>query len=83
MGIIYKETKVLLFGLLLIIINFYFIRTQFMISERQYVNGMIPHHSMAIHMSKQLKKKDNNIDDFLENIIVNQTNEINYLKDFE
>jgi uncharacterized protein (DUF305 family) len=41
---------------------------------------MIPHHSMAIHMSKKLLEKNNNISLFLENIIKTQENEITILK---
>ncbi len=33
------------------------IRKQLFISETQYLTGMIPHHSMAIHMSKKLLEK--------------------------
>jgi len=46
---------------------------------------MIPHHSMAVHMSKQLlnKNKNNNIgiQDFLKNIIKTQEKEIDFMKD--
>jgi uncharacterized protein (DUF305 family) len=51
-----------------------------MITQNQYILGMIPHHSMAIHMSKKLLEKDNNISDFLEQIINKQTEEIMYMK---
>lgn len=43
MGIYDKKITVFLFGLLLVIINFTFIRTQFMISQSQYILGMVPH----------------------------------------
>jgi uncharacterized protein (DUF305 family) len=42
--------------------------------------GMIPHHSMAIHMSKKLLEKKNNIKPFLQEIITTQENEINFMK---
>ena len=55
----------------------YFIRTQFIITEKQYKLGMIPHYSMAIHMSKKLlEKKNNKIKKFIKNIIKTQENEI-------
>ena len=38
----------------------YCIRKQIFINETQYLKGMIPHHSMAVLMSKQLLKKSNN-----------------------
>jgi len=41
---------------------------------------MIPHHSMAVHMSKKLLRKQNNIQNFLENLITTQEDEINFLK---
>jgi uncharacterized protein (DUF305 family) len=41
---------------------------------------MIPHHSMAVHMSKRLLEKDNNIQDFLQNIVSNQSQEIDFMK---
>lgn len=80
MGIFYKEMIVFVFGFLLVITNIWGIRTQFLVSETQYKMGMIPHHSMAIHMSKQMLKKPNNIQPFLEDIIKTQEAEILYMK---
>lgn len=80
MGIIYKHLYSFLFGLILIIANIYCIRTQSFVSENQYKLGMIPHHSMAILMSKKLLKKSNNIQNFLKNIIRTQEYEINVMK---
>jgi len=80
MGIIYQNLYVFIFGLLLVIINIYFIRTQCFVSENQYKLGMIPHHSMAILMSKKLLKKQNNIQNFLKDLIYTQESEINFLK---
>ena len=80
MGIFYKQMKIVMIGLLLVIINIWCIRTQFMVTENQYKLGMIPHHSMAILMSKKLLEKKNNIQSFLENIINTQEQEIAYMK---
>ena len=80
MGIIYQHLYVFIFGLLLVIINIYLIRTQTFVTENQYKLGMIPHHSMAILMSKRLLKKQNNIQPFLKNLINTQESEINFLK---
>lgn len=80
MGIVYKELKVLLIGCILVIINIWCIRTQFMINEKQYLLGMVPHHSMAILMSEKLLEKTNNISIFLKNLITTQNNEIKYMK---
>ena len=80
MGVVYQEISVFVIGISLVVMNIYFIRTQFLISESQYKLGMIPHHSMAIHMSKKLLKKENQLEKFLENIINTQENEIVFLK---
>lgn len=80
MGVFYKRSDIVLIALLLVIVIIWCIRTQFLVSENQYKLGMIPHHSMAIHMSKRLLKKDNNIQDFLKNLIITQGDEINFLK---
>lgn len=80
MGLFYKEIRVILIGLSLVIVNIWCIRTQFLITETQYKLGMIPHHSMAVHMSKKLLEKENNISPFIQNIIKTQENEISILK---
>lgn len=80
MGLIYKEIGVTFIGLSLIIIDIWCIRNQFLITEKQYKLGMIPHHSMAVHMSKKLLEKENNISTFVKNIIKTQEDEILILK---
>ena len=80
MGLIYQEISVFFIGLSLIICNIWCIRNQFLITERQYKLGMIPHHSMAVHMSKKLLEKENNISPFVKNIIKTQEDEILILK---
>lgn len=80
MGLVYREISVFFIGLSLIIINIWCIRNQFLINETQYKLGMIPHHSMAIHMSKKLLEKENTISPFLQHIIKSQEDEILYLK---
>jgi hypothetical protein len=80
MGLLYKELNILIIGIFLVIGMIWCIRTQFLISMNQYKLGMIPHHSMAIHMSKKLLEKDNNISSFLQNIIKTQENEIIFMK---
>ena len=87
-GIFYKEPIVSLFGFFLVVFNIWCIRTQFMISQNQFFLGMIPHHSMAIHMSKKLLEKeemksDSNklIKSFLHNNIEIQSKEIDFMKE--
>ena len=53
MGLIYKETSVFFVGLLLTLVNIWCIRNQFLVTETQYKLGMIPHHSMAVHISEK------------------------------
>lgn len=79
MGIIYKEFIVIVIGFILVVLNVYLIRTQMFINEYQYRIGMIPHHSMAIHMSKKLLEKENGINEFLRNLIKTQEKEISIL----
>ena len=80
-------------GLLLIIVTIWCIRNQTLVTETQYKFGMIPHHSMAIHMSKKLLERLNSADDnkqsfekgnkiapFVNNVIKNQEEEILFLK---
>ena len=86
MGLFYQELSIFFIGLSLIICNVWFIRTQFLVTSTQYKLGMIPHHSMAVHMSKKLiekeKQKENKttIRPFLQNLIKTQENEILILK---
>lgn len=79
MGIIYKEFIVIVIGFILVVFNVYLIRNQMFINEYQYRIGMIPHHSMAIHMSKKLLEKENVINEFLRNLIKTQEKEISIL----
>ena len=80
MGLTYKENDIIILGTLLVVINIWCIRTQFLVSEKQFKLGMIPHHSMAIHMSKKLLEKNNNIQPFLKDILKNQEDEIVFMK---
>ena len=80
MGIVYKDINVILIGLGLVAVNLYCIRNQVLITETQYKLGMIPHHSMAIHLSKKLLEKKNNITPILKNIIATQEREIQLFK---
>lgn len=79
-GLIYQQLDIFFIGLPMVIITIWCIRTQFLVTETQYKLGMIPHHSMAVHMSKKLLEKENNIAPFLQNIIKTQENEIMILK---
>jgi hypothetical protein len=70
------------FGLALLILSFYVIRTQLFVNLNQYIQGMIPHHSMAIHMSRKLIDKygDSALAGLPGEIIKSQENEIRFMK---
>jgi hypothetical protein len=79
-GIYYEQSTHTLLGLSLILLMIWCIRTQFLINITQYNYGMIPHHSMAIHMSKKLLEKNPPNEQFLLTLIHQQEKEIEYLK---
>ena len=80
MGIYYTEFLIVCIGAFLVVSNIWAIRTQFMLTKEQYILGMIPHHSMAIHMSKKLIQRQPLLHEFLSNIITTQEKEIEYMK---
>lgn len=69
-------------GLMVAIIFFALIRTQLFVTEVQFLKGMIPHHSMAVMMSKRLEKKPNSIQHLLDQIIQTQEKEIIIMKSY-
>ena len=87
-GIYYIDLNILLIGIILTSLMIYCIRNQLFIDESQYIKGMIPHHSMAVLMSKELLKKalnreiylNNDIKSLSKNIITNQNYEIDFMK---
>lgn len=80
MGLWYSYTKGAIYGLIVVLIFYLAIRYQIFVSEEDYLKGMIPHHSMAIHMSKRLKEKENSIQPLLDSIIGGQEQEIELMK---
>jgi hypothetical protein len=80
MGIYDMEKSIIGLGSLLVIATLWCIRSQFLVSDDQYKLGMIPHHSMAIHMSKKRLAKETRMPQFLANIIKNQEEEIVIMK---
>ena len=81
MGVFYKEIPIGLFGAILTIVSFVAIRTQAFVTETEFLKGMIPHHSMAVFMSKKLQEKPNSIQPFLEGILRTQSKEIQFMKE--
>ncbi len=82
MGIYYKHFGAGMTGLVLVIVNLWAIRTQAFITTGQFVAGMIPHHSMAIHMSKRLQEKGTPLREFADGIIATQEKEIVFMKNY-
>lgn len=89
MGIYYTNINLFLIGIIMTIMIIYCIRNQLFINETQYIKGMIPHHSMAVLMSKNLLEKkfnDNTIDisnqikTLASHIINTQEHEIKLMK---
>ena len=69
-------------GLMVALVFFGLIRTQLFVTEIQFLRGMIPHHSMAVMMSKRLEKKPNTIQHLLDQIIQTQQKEIIIMKNY-
>lgn len=60
------------------------IRWQLFVSLSQFYTGMIPHHSMAVHMSRRLLENDRTLSptdrEFMMSIIKTQEQEIKWMK---
>ena len=80
MGLYYQDSPVSLSGLSLVLLMIWCIRKQLIIDMYQYNLGMIPHHSMAVYMSKKLLATKPPNEQYLLNIIHNQEKEIEYMK---
>lgn len=80
MGLFTGHTMKCIGGLVVAVLFFLAIRGQWFIDENEYLRGMIPHHSMAIMMSKRLKERPNHINLFLDRIIKGQSDEIKEMK---
>jgi Ca2+/Na+ antiporter len=67
----------------LLVLFIYLYRKQVAINDKQYLEGMIEHHSMALLTSKEILKKtdDYNIAKLAKNIIEAQENEIKVMRD--
>ena len=57
MGAYYRIIYQIFLGGFIIAISLYFIRNQTLIDNKEYLSSMIPHHSMALHLTrKQLEE---------------------------
>lgn len=80
MGVWYAEWITVWLGGVLVCAMLWCIRTQFLVDMRQFVLGMIPHHSMAIHMSRKLIQKNTALNAFAKDIMEQQQREITFMK---
>jgi uncharacterized protein (DUF305 family) len=62
------------------ILFFAFIRQQTLISDRQFLRSMIPHHSGAILMCEDASLQDQRIKDLCKEIIASQRREIDQMR---
>jgi hypothetical protein len=79
MGMYYSNKIQLGLGIGLVVLMVLAIRYQLFVTVEQYLRGMIPHHSMAVLMSKELLRKgsiDGEIGQLAKNIIASQEQEI-------
>lgn len=83
MGIFYRTAKLLSVGVLIFAIGVILSRTQAFVSPKIYIQSMIPHHSMAVLMSKQLLnnyKPSKTLTNLANSIITSQESEIELMK---
>jgi len=60
-GVVLRQTNYSVMGLVLVVASIIAIRFQILVTQDQYLEGMIPHHSMAVFLSKkQIEKSGNN-----------------------
>jgi Domain of unknown function (DUF305) len=83
-GSVLKQMTYILMGLALVVASLCAIRFQILVTQEQYLQGMIPHHSMAIFLSKKQIEKSGNNEKILEglpfSIIKGQDKEIELMK---
>lgn len=84
-GVYMKMSQYILIGISLILLSFVAIRTQLLITPYQFIRGMIPHHSMAVLMSKRLQEKYGNhiVAQLPSQIVESQEQEIQLMKKIE
>ncbi len=80
MGFFEQNMNKMVWGGLGAALFFYLIRNQTFVTENQYLRGMIPHHSMAVTMSKRLT--NSSIQPLLDHIIESQEKEIILMKQY-
>lgn len=84
MSSMYKSRKlntvILAVGIIALIGSFMMIRKQTLISDRQFLRSMIPHHAGAILMCGQASIQDREIQELCKSIVSGQQAEIDLMK---
>lgn len=82
MSILMKSYYGMIISLVIILTSLYMIRNQTLVDDTQFLKGMIPHHSMAILMSKKILNTthNNEVKTLATNIIKSQESEILQMK---
>ena len=77
------STYTYLWVILLLAVLIYLYRKQIGVNDKQYLEGMIEHHSMALLTSEEILNKtdDYNIAKLAKNIIQTQTDELKEMED--
>ena len=74
------NTVIIVAGVILLAATYSFIRSQALVSDRQFLRSMIPHHGGAILMCRQASLRDHEIRRLCENIESGQQAEIEQMK---
>jgi hypothetical protein len=84
MGMMYPSKKIntmiIVGSIVALIIVVFLLRNQTFVGDKQYMKGMIPHHSSAIMTSKNANIKDPEVKKLSEQIIQSQEKEIAQMK---
>jgi hypothetical protein len=83
MSFLHKNITQSIISGLIILATYYAIRKQLFINIKDFYRGMIPHHSMALLMSKRVLEKEGltkSDREFAKNIIKTQSAEIEWMK---
>ena len=81
----YENKKILNFimgaSVVILLACFFFIRQQTLISDKEFLKSMIPHHAGAILMCEKTNLQDPEIKELCKNIISSQQKEIDWMKE--
>ncbi len=75
-----KNTAIVVSAIVIFVTAFTCLRNQTFISDKEYMQAMIPHHSSAIMTSKHAAIKDPELRKLADSIIASQQREIEQMK---